>query len=39
VLSTDEGIGLSAPVAAAVDEGAATVTRVVAQVRMSRTEV
>ncbi|WP_063066123.1 hydrogenase maturation protease [Nocardia violaceofusca] len=39
VLSTDEGIGLSAPVAAAVDEGAATVARVVAQVRMSRTEV
>ncbi|MBF4998353.1 hydrogenase maturation protease [Nocardia sp. BSTN01] len=39
VLSTDEGIGLSAPVAAAVDEGAATVARVVAHVRMSRTEV
>ncbi|WP_036510607.1 hydrogenase maturation protease [Nocardia aobensis] len=39
VLSTDEGIGLSAPLAAAVDEGAATVARVVAQVRMSRTEV
>ncbi|NKY41980.1 hydrogenase maturation protease [Nocardia cerradoensis] len=39
VLSTDEGIGLSAPVAAAVDEGAATVARVVAQLRMSRTEV
>ncbi|MFF0454290.1 hydrogenase maturation protease [Nocardia africana] len=39
VLSTDEGIGLSEPVAAAVDEGARTVTRVLAQLRMSRTEV
>ncbi|MGA4787663.1 hydrogenase maturation protease [Nocardia sp. AB354] len=39
VLSTDEGIGLSEPVAAALDEGAETVARVVAQLRMSRTEV